>query len=155
MGILVDYACPGCLGRHEARVASPPPRTRRCPTCGCEAVRSWSPVGILRGGVTGAPEGTNPVAPRDLSRPLCASNPDVPGLCHMSPEAGRLWVARAHKDSRSLERELERQERAVSDGSAPPVLSIGGHHHSHHHHSSDGDDHHGVGPGRDHATVQK
>lgn len=71
----------------------------------------------------------------------------------MSPEAGRLWVARARKDSRSLEREIERQERAVADGSAPPVLSIGGHHH--HHHPSDGHDHHGPESGHGHATDEK
>jgi hypothetical protein len=32
----------------------------------------------------------------------------------MSPSAGRAWVARARRDNRALDRELERQERAAA-----------------------------------------
>ena len=34
----------------------------------------------------------------------------VPGLCHMSEDAGRMWVAKYRGDSRAIEVESERQE---------------------------------------------
>lgn len=34
----------------------------------------------------------------------------VPGLCHMSEDAGRMWVAKYRGDSRAVDREAERQE---------------------------------------------
>lgn len=160
MAVLVDYACTTCEGRTEARVPTPPPAVHRCPACGGEARRVWAPVGLLRGpggtggttasttgpaaggrrpgtGPAGAP-GTGPAG-----APLCVANPDVPGLCHMTPSAGRAWVARARGDTRSLERELARQEAAAKV--APPTLGsvVSHHHHSHHSHHDGGGGHHG------------
>jgi hypothetical protein len=48
----------------------------------------------------------------------------------MSPSAARTWLARARKDSRSLEREIARQEQAAK--AVPPRLEdIISHTHSH------------------------
>lgn len=105
--ILVDYECSVCGGRSEQFVRSPAPRTASCPACRGRAVRRFAPVGLL-----GSARPLEPRAPATGSRPLCQDNPDVPGLCHMTPEAGRAWVARARRDNRSLDRELERQETA-------------------------------------------
>lgn len=131
MPVRVEYTCPRCLGRHEAQVASPPPAVRSCPSCGGTARRVWSPIGVH----TSRVPPTASVVPQQRARaPLCASNPDVPGLCHLPPEAGRLWLARARKDGRALEKELERIEQAPS-----PLGSTfsAGHHHGAHHHSHD------------------
>ncbi|MGH9091554.1 MAG: hypothetical protein ACRDZR_09300, partial [Acidimicrobiales bacterium] len=49
MAVLVDYACPTCDSRTEARVPSPPSPARPCPSCGGEARRVWAPVGLVRG----------------------------------------------------------------------------------------------------------
>jgi hypothetical protein len=68
--------------------------------------------------------------------PLCIRNPDVPGLCHMSPSAGRAWVARARGDNRALDRELERQERAAKV-SPPTLADVVAHDHSHSHRHED------------------
>lgn len=109
MPILVDYVCRTCSGRFEDWTATPAPATRRCPACGAQARRAWSPVGLSRGAA--AP------AERPVRRPepsLCTQNPDVLGLCHMTPDAGRAWVARVRKDNRALERELARQEAAAA-----------------------------------------
>ena len=150
MAVLVDYACPTCNGRTEARVPSPPPRALVCPSCGGEANRVWSPVGLLRrpqGGVVAGAMDAGTVAPEaspsggHTTRPLCVDNPDVPGLCHMTPSAGRAWLARARGDNRSLEQELARQEAAAV--TSPPTLDAVVSHHHHpptHHH--DGSGHH-------------
>ncbi|MGH9098838.1 MAG: hypothetical protein ACRDV8_01230 [Acidimicrobiales bacterium] len=65
------------------------------------------------------------------------SNPDVPGLCHMTPAAGRAWLARARNDGRALDRELERQEK--EGGMSPPTIDdVVSHHHFHPGHSHTG-----------------
>jgi hypothetical protein len=144
MAVLVDYACPTCDSRTEARVPSPPSAVRACPCCGGEARRVWAPVGLMRGpgggrapgshGGHGAPGGGGaPGPPRGggtpaATTPLCAANPDVPGLCHMSPSAGRAWLARARGDTRALERELARQE-AAAEAAPPTLASVVSHHH--------------------------
>jgi hypothetical protein len=51
-----------------------------------------------------------PAAPPGRAAPLCTKYPQVPGLCHMSESAGRMWVARYERDNRTIDRELERQE---------------------------------------------
>ena len=110
MAILVDYVCPTCAGRFEARVAIPPPTSRDCPACGSTARRAWAPVGLSRGGASA------PAGPRAATAEpsLCTRNPDVLGLCHMTPDAGRAWVARVRGDNRTLERELAKQEAAAA-----------------------------------------
>jgi hypothetical protein len=149
MSILVDYRCDQCLGRTEAWVPSPVPATWPCPACGAAAKRAWSPVGLLRGpaglssstGPAGRAEAP-PLAESRAAEPLCARNPDVPGLCHMSPSAGRAWLARARNDNRALDRELERQERAAAVR-APVLADAVAHDHGH----GQGHDHgHGHGP---------
>src|ERR1700730_7632663 len=119
MAILVDYACPACRGRSEQWADNPVPSQATCPACGAQARRARSPVGLAGGSETGkrGPEPvpcTSWVAPDESARPLCARNPDVPGLCHLSPAAARTWVARARKDNRALEREIARQEAAAA-----------------------------------------
>ena len=128
MSLLVDYRCDRCLGCTEAWVHSPVPATKPCPACGGMAKRVWSPVGHLRG--PAAPSG-RPEAPQ-LAEPLCVRNPDVPGLCHMAPSAGRAWLARARKDNRALDRELERQEQAAAVR-LPTLADAVAHDHGHGH----------------------
>jgi DNA-directed RNA polymerase subunit RPC12/RpoP len=108
MAILVDYVCRTCAGRFEDWTTTPA-AAPRCPACGAQARRAWSPVGLSRG--------TPPPQERPAARPEpspCTKNPDVLGLCHMSPDAGRAWVARVRKDNRTLDRELARQEAAAA-----------------------------------------
>lgn len=133
MPVLVDYRCPDCQRIREVRTPSPPPSSQICPQCGGEAARVWSPFGI---GHSVLPPDRSPPAPR-RSAPLCATNPDVPGLCHMTPTAGRAWLARARKDGRALDRELEHQERAART-SPPATTDVVSHSHSHDHQA----DHH-------------
>jgi hypothetical protein len=132
VAILVDYVCRRCRGRAEAWVHSPPPATRPCAACGAEANRGWSPVRAISS--RSPSSNAEPVSPGRTApaTPLCVTNPDVPGLCHMSPSAGRAWVARARGDNRALDRELERQERAAAV--TPPTLAdVVSHTHGHGH----------------------
>jgi hypothetical protein len=143
MGVLVDYRCTQCAGVTEQRVPPPPPAQRACPACGGIARRVFAPAGVIGrsrppAGMpapgTGAPSGSGSARPDrggasgpDAAVPLCLRYRDVPGLCHMAPSAARAWIARARGDNRALDRELERQERAASEGSGgPPVVT---HHH--------------------------
>lgn len=135
MGVLVDYSCPSCLGRHEARVASPPPEFRRCPACGADAVRTWAPVGLVRRHQHS--ENSARDATVHLQPPLCATNPDVPGLCHMSEDTARMWLARARKDNRAIEREMQRQEHSVRAGATPSLDAVVSNGHAHHSHGAD------------------
>jgi hypothetical protein len=48
----------------------------------------------------------------------------------MTPDAARTWVARARGDNRSLDRELERQERSLKEN-AGPVADPVSHDHGH------------------------
>jgi hypothetical protein len=154
VAILVDYRCTACGGRHEAFVASPAPALRTC-ACGGEARRLFSPVGMIsgRGSGAGDPGGrgaggadaTTAPAPGTAAAAsaarrarqekaefasLCAQNPDVPGLCHMSPSAGRAWVARARGDGRALDAELTRQQAAAAI-SPPTMADAISHEHTH------------------------
>lgn len=133
--ILVDYRCEACDGTSEHAVANPVPATVECPACRAPARRRFAAIGLSGRAVPA----TDPV-PRGSGRALCLDNRDVPGLCHMTPDAARTWVARARRDNRSLERELERQERSLAVGTgavADPVShdhgSASGHGHGHTH----------------------
>lgn len=124
--ILVDYRCTTCSGRVERFVATPPPTTLPCPACGDQARRCFRPVSL--GGVASPPAAAGPT---DWA-PTCQNYPDVPGLCHMTPPAARAWVARARRDNRQLERELQRQEQRLGEhgvSAGEPVR----HHHDHDH----------------------
>jgi putative FmdB family regulatory protein len=125
MPILVDYACAACGGRSEQWAENPVASHRTCPACGARARRAWSPVGLAggardRAGPASTPSDTPSGAARASLPPLCARNPDVPGLCHLSPAAARAWRARARKDNRALEHEVARQEAAAA--LRPPTL---------------------------------
>ncbi|WP_146071624.1 MULTISPECIES: hypothetical protein [unclassified Cryobacterium] len=52
--------------------------------------------------------------PKKTTPSMCAANPDVPGLCHMSETAGRAWIARYRGDNRALDAEFTRQEKAAA-----------------------------------------
>lgn len=120
MAILVDYRCDTCGDLAEAFVATPAPSTRACAKCDGVGRRTWSPVGLMTGGRDAKPPA--PSAPRARARkPLCATNPGIPGLCHMSESAGRAWIARARGDHRALDRELARQEQAAKE--SVPTMS--------------------------------
>ncbi|GEL22233.1 hypothetical protein PSU4_11870 [Pseudonocardia sulfidoxydans NBRC 16205] len=123
MAILVDYMCPTCAGRFEVRVPVPPPTSRACPACGRTARRAWAPIGLTRGAARQSPR------PAVAEPSLCTRNPDVLGLCHMTPDAGRAWVARVRGDNRALDRELARQE-AASAIRPPKIEDVLSHSHS-------------------------
>ena len=129
MAVLVDYVCRSCRGRTEAWVSSPPPAIGTCPACGAESRRAWAAVGTLK---ARSPERSAPRSTRRAAEALCVRNPDVPGLCHMSEAAGRAWVARARRDNRALDRELQRQERSAAE--KPPTMGdVIAHDHGHGH----------------------
>lgn len=137
--ILVDYRCPSCGVRVERGVASPPPAELPCPACGGPARRVFSAPNLL-----GRASGPVSLTPKRPEQPLCRRNPWVPGLCHVEPSAARAYVARARGDNRTLEREIERQERAFRE--APEALRdpLGSHHghgHSSGHTQGDGHSH--------------
>jgi hypothetical protein len=134
MAVIVEYRCAACGDQRDAFVESPPPQLRACESCGGESRRRWSPVGMIsRSGDAPAPSDA-PAAPKRAARArsLCAENPDVPGLCHMSPSAGRAWVARARGDNRALDAELAAQEKAAAVAK-PTVADAVSHEHSHAH----------------------
>lgn len=111
MAIIVDYRCSDCGSMSEAYVASPVPAQRECKLCGGTSRRRWSPVRLISGAGNGSPA---PAREAASTASLCAQNPDVPGLCHMSPSAGRAWVARFRGDNRALDAELAKQEEAAA-----------------------------------------
>lgn len=61
-----------------------------------------------------------------------------------------MWLARARKDGRALDRESERQEAQAAAGKRPEMASHGHHHHAGHNHSEvtkGGHDQHSAGSG--------
>lgn len=130
MAILVDYRCRSCAVRFERWVSTPAPHLLVCHVCGEDASRAWSPVALGGRARAVREPGIDAAMSGSPATPLCVTNPDVPGLCHMSPSAARTWLARARKDSRGLEREIARQEQAAK--AAPPRLEdVISHTHSH------------------------
>lgn len=133
MGVLVDYSCTGCGAPHEAWVQRPIPAERACPVCGSAARRRFN-AALLRGA---APPSTaagspSPAVPTVAPAP-CQRYPTVPGLCHMTPAAARGWIARARKDNRALERDIARQEKAITEGTLDPSSAPITHDHGHGH----------------------
>lgn len=59
---------------------------------------------------------------------LASRYPHLPGLCHMSPSAGRMWVAKYTGDGRAVDREHERQEQVAKD-KAPTISDVAAHEH--------------------------
>jgi hypothetical protein len=148
--ILVEYRCGECGARTEHFVARPVPSTQECRLCGADSRRSFATAGLVSSGSTAkrpAPE------PRiDVS---CRSNPDIPGLCHLSPEGRERLVARARRDTRAEERIIEKQERRIADGlPAPSLVSYDhGHGHGEHVHADKGHGAHSHAPAAGTAPV--
>lgn len=134
MAILVDYRCTDCGGRAEHWTATPPPTSVPCIACGADSRRLFAAVGLAgsaSGPVAGgAQEQPLPSAASRFGKPaLCAQYPQIPGLCHMSESAGRMWVAKYTRNSRAVDREQEKQEKQASV--APPTMADAiGHHHA-------------------------
>ncbi len=116
MTILVDYRCRDCDSHVEHWTPSPPPPRVDCARCGGTARRLFAAVGLSgRGAGPGAATSPTPTtgAP-GRRRPLCSDYPQIPGLCHMSESAGRMWVAKYRRDGRAIDREQQRQEEAAA-----------------------------------------
>ncbi|MBJ7358716.1 hypothetical protein [Nocardioides sp.] len=125
MPILVDYQCGTCGTRAEHWTPSPPPASVSCASCGAEGRRLFAAVGL-----SGAPAPA-PAAPASSTRrgpSMCQQYPQIPGLCHMSESAARMWVAKATRNSRAVDREQERQEKAAAV-KAPTMADVITHHH--------------------------
>ncbi len=125
--IRVDYRCSACAVRAEHVVASPPPADVGCPSCSAPARRVFSALAVVGRASAPAPARTR------VAAPSCASNPGIPGLCHIAPEAATAYVARARGDNRTLERELERQEQVARERPDAVLSPVGGHSHAHSH----------------------
>jgi len=124
MAILVDYRCAACGVRAEHWQPTPPPASVPCASCGAESRRLFSAVGLS--GSTAAPPAPAATAPRGPK--LCSQYPQIPGLCHMSESAGRMWVAKYLKNGRAIDREQQRQEEAAAV-TAPKLEDAISHHH--------------------------
>ena len=126
MSIIVDYSCRDCGSIQESWVASPAPTEAVCAHCGGKCYRRWSPVGLI-GDRSPATSRSRPAASS-----LCAANPDVPGLCHMSETAGRAWIARYRGDERALDAEYSRQRTAHEESGVASITADAiSHGHSH------------------------
>lgn len=106
--ILVDYRCVSCDATTESLTATTPPLRQTCARCGDTARRRYTTAGL-------AGRATAPAA----GSTACVDNPDVPGLCHVGPEAKRTLIARHRGDTDTLAREQQRQ-RAEFERSGPP-----------------------------------
>ncbi|HAN72072.1 MAG TPA: hypothetical protein DCQ36_10880 [Actinobacteria bacterium] len=124
MGILNDYRCAGCGATGERWTESPAPSSLTCQFCGAEAKRLLAAARL--GGLAPKPTASSP-APKPS---MCSRYPMVPGLCHMSEDAGRMWVAKYKGDDRAIDRESERQESMAKE--KPFVLEDAISHHHHH-----------------------
>jgi putative FmdB family regulatory protein len=119
--IIVDYDCPSCGRRTERVVPTPPPASVACRSCGTAMRRIISAASLI--GRAAAPVPRR----RRASPPPCDTNPDIPGLCFVDPAYAPMVIARARGDNRSLDRELERQERALSENPDGLPDPFGGH----------------------------
>jgi hypothetical protein len=129
VSILVDYRCTACGALEERWAPSPPPATAACSSCGDVARRAWAAIGLSAGAAAEPATRTTAAAPATgTRRPLCNRFPQVPGLCHMSESAGRVWLAKFMKNGRAMDSELSRQESRFSS-SAPTVSDAITHQH--------------------------
>lgn len=119
MAILIDYQCRDCGTRSEHWTPSPPPDAVACGSCGAESQRLFAAVGLSG---TRSPSETAPASAGSGKGPtMCQQYPQIPGLCHMSESAQRMWVAKATGNSRAIDREQERQEKAAAV--SPPTMA--------------------------------
>jgi hypothetical protein len=89
----------------------------------------WTPIGLSRG-ATSTPQTATHEDHRVGKPPLCTQYPQVPGLCHMSESAGRMWVAKYKRDNRAVEAELARQERKAKVATPTMSDAISQHHYA-------------------------
>ena len=126
MPILVDYQCRGCGDRAEHWTPSPPPDSVSCRSCGAEGRRLFAAVGL-----SGAPApASEPPASSTQQGPVDvpAVPPDPRPLPHVRvrrPHVGRQGT----RNSRAVDREQERQERAAAV-KAPTMDDAITHHHA-------------------------
>lgn len=126
MAILIDYRCSSCGTRAEHWAPSPPPETVNCGSCGAVSRRLFAAVGLSG---TRIPSQAVPASAGSTSGPtMCQQYPQIPGLCHMTESAQRMWVAKATRNSRAIDREQERQENAAA-ASPPTMADAISHHH--------------------------
>ena len=113
MAVLVDYQCRSCGSRAEHWTPSPPPPSVACGSCGAESRRLFAAVGLSG---TRAPASSVPASAGSRGRgpTMCQQYPQIPGLCHMSESAARMWIAKATRNSGAVDREQERQEKAAA-----------------------------------------
>jgi hypothetical protein len=125
MPIRVDFRCEACGFVTEHHCPSPPPAYLPCTRCGDRARRVFSTFSVRRAPSSSSSRTVS--APTDHAR-LCAANPDIPGLCTLSPTAGRALVARARGDNRALEREIAYQEKMHKEQPGSLTVEAHGHH---------------------------
>jgi putative FmdB family regulatory protein len=111
MPILVDYHCRDCGTRAEHWTPTPPPTSVSCGSCGAESRRLFAAVGLS---AAPAPAAAPPASSTRKGPTMCQQYPQIPGLCHMSESAARMWVAKATRNSRAVDREQERQEKSAA-----------------------------------------
>lgn len=115
--LLVDYACAECGAWQEHLVTAPIPQNKVCAHCGSESHRRFSSAGLV-GGARPPAQGI------DTS---CTSNPGVPGLCHVGPEARRSLLARHLGDDTTYSAERKRQQEKFERQGPPALSSVVGH----------------------------
>lgn len=54
----------------------------------------------------------------------CIDNPDVPGLCHIAPQARRAAIAAHRGDDTTLASERAAQKRRFEESGPPPLSEI-------------------------------
>ena len=115
--LLVDYACADCGAWQEHVVVAPIPTHKECVRCGGRSDRRFSSAGLV-GGARPPAQGI------DTS---CSSNPGVPGLCHVGPEARRTLLARHLGDDTTYTAERKRQQEKFERQGPPALSSVVGH----------------------------
>lgn len=116
--ILVDYRCRDCRVLAEYWTPSPPPQEMSCHLCGAVAKRVFAGLKLV--GSTRETAGEAPRVARQGGSG-CAAHPALPGMCTLTESAARMLSARARNDTKAIESELARQEKAAAV--RPPTLS--------------------------------
>jgi hypothetical protein len=116
MGRLFDYKCVSCGWSGEKFLSTPAPEQVSCSGCNGLADRRFSIRGLLRSGSS-----LQEIAPASGSIE-CVDNPDVPGLCHIAPQARRAAIAAHRGDETTLAAERTKQKQKFEQN-GPPKLS--------------------------------
>lgn len=113
---LFDFACSSCGWFGEQYLQAPAPEKVNCDSCEGLATRKYTIRGLVRSGAS-----LQSIAPAAGSID-CVDNPDVPGLCHIAPQARRAAIAAHRGDDTTLEAERSKQKRQFEQN-GPPKLS--------------------------------